>query len=660
MRLVFYAATDWLRLATRLAANASPCAEYYISIPAIVGNRTQMRRDAAWRIRALGPNFHPMAEFHFTTWSRWVAESGTSWHQAGVLWRQRMVEAGFDVALGDTWVVNELSTAVRLGNGTARANIRELLRGLYEGDGSRPTRGAVLVVGVGQRTGNLSVYQNTLQNWLADSAFWTDMTTYVTDWVQEVYGDVRAHAMPGTSVQARREFLTDYLQHKLVLANAGPDTIEVARTYLRETHTALGNAAWERDQGYGWTMVPVEQMAAYVSAQIHSMRHFGATSGALRDRGGLAWAPRNANGMSAEQFAEQTGQILDRMAAAIRDSGERVDPEEPGIAACGPPGLDVLCAGDLEGARFNETWRTFRGWTAAALRLGAPDRQVPAGTASPPIELSLVTGSGSPVASRTPVAVTLRTSSAQGTFATSPAGPWTRTLGLTVAGGQNAVFHYRDTRAGQHRLTASAGSAATGTQTLTVAPGPVASVKIEPAAVVVRANGLLQLKAGAADTYGNEVQATFAWRVAPAVLGRIGRAPGGIATLTAGRVLQSGTVVASASGEAGPVAGSARVTVTPADLRIAPVTFRAGGKRLRVAVRAVDEARKPVSKARVAVLVKRDGKRHALVRATTGPAGKVVAVVPAATGCFTVEVTRATAQGFRWDGRTPRNRFCRR
>ena len=60
-----------------------------------------------------------------------------------------------------------------------------------------PTRGAVLVIGVGQRTTDLSVYQNTLQNWLADSAFWTDMATYVSDWSQEVYGDVRSYAVPG-------------------------------------------------------------------------------------------------------------------------------------------------------------------------------------------------------------------------------------------------------------------------------------------------------------------------------------------------------------------------------------------------------------------------------------------------------------------------------
>lgn len=660
MRLVFYAATDWLRLATRLAANASPCAEYYISVPALVGNRTQMRRDAAWRIRALGPNFHPMAEFHYTTWSRWVAETGSSWYEAGVLWRKRMEEAGFDVTQGDTWVVNELSTAVRRGEGAARASIRELLRGLYEGDGTRPTRGAVLVVGVGQRLDTVSVYQHTLQSWLEDAAFWSEVQTYVADWAQEVYGDVRAHAVPGTSVIARRELLNDYLQHKLVLASAGPPTVEVARAYLREAHTPVGNAAWERDRGYGWTMVPADQMAAYVSAQVHAMRHFGATSGAPRDRGGFAWAPRNASGMSAEEFAERTGEILDRLAAAIRDTGERVDEDEPGIAACGPPGLDVLCAFDVEGARFNDAWRSFRTWTAATLRLSPPERPVAAGMPSPPIGLSLVTSAGLPVATRTQVAVTLQSSSPAGTFAPSPYGPWTPTLPLTVTGGSSVVFYYRDTRAGKHTLTAIADAARPGASVVEIAPGPVARLRLEPPTAVVRARGRLRLVARAEDVYGNVTSVSPSWRLRPRGLGRIDPAPDGGATLEAGRLLVAGSVLARASRGGQPVSAEATVTVTPAELRLSPISLHAGGRRLHIVVRALDEMGKPVSQTRLAVLVRREGKRHALVRATTGPAGKIAAAVPARLGCYTVEVTRAQAQGFRWDGRAPRSRLCRR
>src|SRR5207344_1222259 len=43
LRAVFYTATDYLRLATKLAANASPCAEYYVSVPPLVADKTQPR-----------------------------------------------------------------------------------------------------------------------------------------------------------------------------------------------------------------------------------------------------------------------------------------------------------------------------------------------------------------------------------------------------------------------------------------------------------------------------------------------------------------------------------------------------------------------------------------------------------------------------------------
>ncbi len=368
LRAVFYAASDWLRLATKLAETASPCAEYYVSVPPLVADKTTFRREQASRIRALGPNFHALAEVHFTTWNRWVANTGSSWHTAGVTARQRMAEAGYDVSRGDSWALNELSTAVRRGDGNARANVREFIRGLYEGDGARPAKGAVLVVGFGQRTSDVSVYQSTLQSWLADTSFWSDLSTYVSDWSQEVYGDVRAHAVPGVPTSVRREYLNDYLQHKLVLASAGPVEIEPARAFLRDAYSPLANAAWPRDTAWGWTAVPVELMSAYVSAQVNALRHFSATTGQSRDHWGFAWAPRNTTGMSNADFVEQTGRIQSRIAAAIRDSGDVVEPENPGSGACGPPGQDTLCLGDLPEATHNEAWRSFRGWTQAVLR----------------------------------------------------------------------------------------------------------------------------------------------------------------------------------------------------------------------------------------------------------------------------------------------------
>ena len=406
-----------------------------MSVPPIVGDKTRPRPNAAQRIRALGPNFHAMAEFHFTSWNRWVQSTGSSWYTAGVTARERMAAAGYDFARGDIWVVNELSSAVRRGTGNARANIREMLRGLYEG-GGRPTRGAVLVVGVGQRsTTDTSLLQTNLQNWFTDSAFWADMNTYVSDWSQEVYGDVRSHAVPGAPEQVRRDYLNEYLQHKLVLAGVGPPTIETARSYLNATFSPLANAAWEREAGYGWTMVSAEQMGAYVSSQVHALRYFSATTGQPQDRWGFAWAPRNAAAIPAAEFAARSGLVLDRLAAAIRDSAATPDAADPGSAACGPPGQNVHCVLDLEGARFNEAWKSFRTWTQPVLSFATPAQTIPAGTPSAPISLELDTGSGLAVTTPVPLTVTVSSSSSSGTFAASLEGPWTRTLPLTIAAG---------------------------------------------------------------------------------------------------------------------------------------------------------------------------------------------------------------------------------
>jgi hypothetical protein len=661
LRAVFYAATDFLRLATKLAASASPCAQYHISVPPLVADKTQPRPNQAWRIRALGPNFHAMAEVHFATWTRWVASTGSSWHTAGVTARERMAAAGYDVSNGDSWVLNEASSAVRRGTGNARVNLREFLRGLYEGDGSRPTRGAVFVIGVGQRTPDVSLYQTNLQNWFADSAFWADMATYVSDWSQEVYGDVRSYAIPGLPSSLRRDYLNDYLQHKLVLAGSGPPTIETARSYMQAAFSPLANAAWERESGYGWTMVPAEQMAGYVSAQVHALRYFSATSGQTQDHWGFAWAPRNAAGIPPAEFAARSALVLDRLAAAVRDSGEALDPADPGSTACGPPAQNVWCVGDVEGARANDGWKSFRGWTQAALSFGTAARTVPAGTPSTAMSLSLVTASGLSVTTPAPLTLTLSSSSDGGTFSTSPEGPWSPTLSLEIPAGSGTVggFYYLDTRAGSHVLTVSAAGATSGTQTITVTPGPVVALTVRPSSATVRARASQQFTATGADAHGNPVPVSASWSVTPQILGAVAPRAGSSTTLTARRSLGRGAVVASVATEIGRISDGATMRVTPGRLRIGSIRYRKRKGIVLVTASAVDAAGRPISRAVVSVLVKRDGRRHYSTRKATGAAGRTLYRVPARRdGCFTTTIRQVSAPGFAWNGRTPRNRFC--
>jgi hypothetical protein len=655
LRGVFYAATDWLRLATKLAATPSACAQYYVSIPPIVGDKTSLRSGQAERIRALGSNFHALAEIHWTTWSRWIADNGTTWHAAGVEARRRMAQAGFDIAAGDTWAVNEFPSTVRSGAGDARANARELVRGLYEGDGTRTARGVVFIVGLGQPTTNVSTYQTNLQNWLADTAFWTDMSTFVSDWSQEVYGDFRRYAVPGAPITLRRDYLNDYLQHALVLVRAGPATIELARGFLQTAFSPAANAAWQYESGYGWTMVPVDQMRAFVSAQVYALRSFSVAAGQPQDRWGFAWQPRNGSGLSAGDFAAQTGSILDRLGVAIRDSGP-TDPNDPGGGACGPPGQNVFCGGDLTGAVFTESWKALRAWLGSVLAFAAPPQVLVAGQPSTPLSLNLQTSTGAPVATTTPITVTLTSGSQEGRFSISPGGPWATQISATIPAGGAATppFHYLDTRAGRPQIRATAPGVTTATQVESVAPGPLSRLTVDPGAVVVGPRGSRRFGVTGEDAFGNALTARPAWTVTPAGLAVVNPKTGTSTTVRAeGR---GGNGLVQARG--GAVSATAGLRVTPGPIRVSSIRYSARRTFVRATVTVAEIGGGTAQGVRTSVVVRRNGRAHFSASKRTDATGRATYLVPRAPGCFITKVTDATAPGYRWNGKTPANRFC--
>jgi hypothetical protein len=661
LRGVFYAPVDWLRLATKLAANASPCAQYYISIPPLVSDKTKARPDQAWRIRALGPNLHALAEIHFATWQRWVAANGSTWYAAGVEARHRMEAAGFDVTKGDSWAVNEFPSSVRANAGTIRANVRDFVHGLYAGDGTPPTRGVVFVVGVGQSAPGLPLYQVNLQNWMTDSAFWTDMSAYVSDWSQEVYGDVRRYAVPGFSADMRRDYLIDYLDHKRILSGVGPPTIDPARAYLGGAYSPLANGAWQWSSSYGWTDVPFDLMQSFVSGQVYALRYYGASSGQPQDHFGFAWHPRNAAGLTAADFNAQTAAILDRLSSAIRDSGETVDPARPGIGACGPAGQN--CAGDLSGATFTEAWKSFRAWTAPALSFTTPPQTIPAGAPSGPMTLALLTSAGTPQSATAPLTVTLSSNSPGGLFSTSAAGPFTPTLTLTIPAGLNVAgpFYYQDTRAGSALLTAAAPGITSGTQTETIRPGPVVSLSVKPATATVGAGTPQTFAVLAVDSFANSVPAAASWSLEPFGLGTLEPPSGPTTTFTAGDRAGTGTITAALTTPSGPLTASARVTIRPGRLTVRSIRYGVGKAAIFVTATVLDSRRRPVEGAVASVVVRRRGYGYFAGRTATGVNGRAIFRMPRrkGKGCFRTTVVRVQALGYLvWHGPTPANRLC--
>jgi hypothetical protein len=361
LQAVFYAATDWLRLGQKLAADSSPCADYYISIPPLAADKTALRPAQDDLIRALGPRFHAMAEINVTGWRSWVTSRSASWFDAGVEARRRMAAAGYDIAGGDTWALNELPSTVRRDEQGARTNMRDFIRGLYTGDGTVPAKGLVFVIGLSQTLRDTSVYHATLEGWLQDGAFWSDMSRYVSFWAQEVYPDSRTWGVPGTSRERRSEHFADYLYHPLVLAEAGPESAGAARAFLEAAYTPLSSAAWSWETGFGNTAVTQDQMNNFVSEEVFSIRHFTGSNPKTVPQGlvGSAWAPRNT-GLPAPLFTSLTAGLLERVASSLHFSYEQGGSSQAG--ACGPPGDHTWCDAEVEGASFNDAWKAFTTW----------------------------------------------------------------------------------------------------------------------------------------------------------------------------------------------------------------------------------------------------------------------------------------------------------
>lgn len=603
-RVIFYAETDWLRLATRLAANESPCAQYYVSVPPLAASKTQPRANQAAQIRALGANFHALDEISWNGWSSWVTANNETWYDAGVQARQLMAAAGFDTSSGDTWGLNELSSAVRTGVGPSRQNALDFMHGLSS-DG---VKGVVWIQGIGQ-TASTSTYQLNLQSWLEDSDFWSQVTQYASDWAQEDYGDVRAYAVPGSSPQQRRDAEVQYLGHPLALAAVAPEDASAARAFLASAYVAFGNAAWAWSSGYGWTSVPVATMQDFVSGQVYAGRSLAAPSGV--DRFGFAWAPQNSLGLATADYNAQTQSVLDRIAAAVHDTAlTPVDPTDPGAAACAPS----WCTTSVDGAAFTPNWQTFSTWLTPGLVVTTVPTTFAAGSSTPVGVQVQAGGVAQPVS--TPESITFTTSSTTGGYSTSATGPFTTPLTAPVPAGASALtVYYSDTAVGTPTLSAAAAGQPAVTTQETVVAAPLAKLVVSPATVTASENARVALTAAATDAYGNPVAATPAWKTTDGSL----KVAGATATLTTPKKAGKVTVTASE----GTAQATAVVTVTAPKPRVAKVQSRWSGGHLIVTAFVLRGAVRAPAVA-LTLSVRKGSSMVALVKGKTGKRGTLV------------------------------------
>jgi hypothetical protein len=355
-QVVTYNPRGWQPLLDSLVANQTPCAQYYVVLPPISDKTSPRGRRLVEAVRRKGPSFHPLAEFHWTSWSR---KPGT-WYAKGVAFRRKMAAAGYDVRRGETWAINELPSTVRSRRDT-RQRIRDLIRGLYTGPaGSAPSAGAVFITGVGQKMVNFGPYKASLRGWLQDAGFWTAISPHVAWWGQEVYPSCSRVCVPPErggrpiKIAERSTAINDFAQHIPKLAYAGPPTTAAARAFFDKAWTPVMSAYWRDTGGYGGNTISLDTMMSFVSLEVYAARAWGGPRPYPDGRIGLAWnqSPAGAPLSESQQLATRLAQAIQ---GAYGDNGTAAK-------ACSPQGAYTWCAPQLDGAFFNGGWKTFETW----------------------------------------------------------------------------------------------------------------------------------------------------------------------------------------------------------------------------------------------------------------------------------------------------------
>ncbi len=343
-----------LTLPNAFAAALDPCTRYYVTIPALSADKT-MPRPTADKVHALGPQFHAMAEFAWGDWRQWIAASpGTrDWESAGKEFRTRMAAAGYDVAAGDIWAINEFPSSTRSGDNGVWDNERAAVKGLAEGDGTRTVKGVVYTADVGQTMTSVSVLKGYIEGWLQQDGFWTDMNKYVQWFAYEVYADPHQDCVIGSNVSDDSEHVSDYLEHLPRIAHQGGSAI--AASYLQHHYVPLLNAAFGGNVGFGDNQIELGNFVKFSRLQIYATHVNAAHDGYPGRRIGFAWAPKNT---TADQETYLAGQIASSVGRAYKANKFY----NYGKYACNASGSLDGCGCQVESSSYNNVWDAFDNW----------------------------------------------------------------------------------------------------------------------------------------------------------------------------------------------------------------------------------------------------------------------------------------------------------
>jgi hypothetical protein len=417
---------------------------------------------------------------------------------------------------------------------------------------------------------------------------------------------VASYAMPANAPQQGSPYLLDTLDGRFEAAVAAVDPGHGGAIGLWTAHAVFGGGGaeerwYEIDPGGGLLLQAGKATSPSLSiwnGAVSPDRANTGASAAFGDNMAMSVSTSSATSYPAIQFVSKSGtSVQSPLTNLVQASGPSIDfscsssgpcrwgdysGASPDPSATGTGKVWLANQYSLAGGTTSSTaWRTWLfGVTpastpppAATLTFATPPQTLTAGQPSAPTQVGLTT------AQPDDVAVSVASSSMNGQFAESTAGPWSSTLQLTITSGQTTSppFYYRDTHAGSSTLTASASGFTSVTQTETVSAAPLQTITVSPHDASLTVGDSQTFNASGADEFGNPVSvAAASWTTtAPGTL----TTTSGAATTFAAASVGSGLVQAAI----GSVSDSATLTVTSQTIP-APtgVTATLRGKRIKI------------------------------------------------------------------------------
>jgi hypothetical protein len=265
-----------------------------------------------------------------------------------------MAAAGYDVAAGDTWVINEFPNATHSGANGVWAKEAAAVKGLDEGDGTS-SRGTVFLSGIGQTLTDFNVYKPNAESWLQSELFWSAMTDHVQYFSLEVYADPHANCVDGDSVSDDAAHVSAYVEHLPRLASAGGAATATAAKYLAHHYAPLLNAAWNGNVGFGDNLVPLASFEKFSRLQVYATHFWASAHGYPGRRIGFAWSPKTAP-------QAQTDALADVIASSVVRAYPANEFYNFGKYACSIAGSLDGCGCAVDAAAYNDGWDAFAHW----------------------------------------------------------------------------------------------------------------------------------------------------------------------------------------------------------------------------------------------------------------------------------------------------------